>query len=180
MHKSTGSCAATGRAFTPGETHIAALVDEPGRGLARMDFGVDAWESGTRPPAPFQLIGFWRAHYQPHQQPAKQLMGDDELLEMFDGLANVSDPKQVRFRYVLALLLIRRRMLRVVGQRRGVEGVTMQVYRQGESAGDLPPTPVLDPGLDEVSIAEAIEQLTALVDGPDASTPPTQASEVAR
>lgn len=165
VHRCTGVCAASGRAFAPGEPHVAVLAESPEHGLVRLDFAVDAWEGGARPGAPLRVFGFWRGVFQPHEQAKKQLMGDDELLELFDTLSGASDAKQVRFRYVLALLLIRRRLLRVVGQRRGSDGVTLQVLRRGESAGETTPTPVVDPGLDDVAIAEAVEQLTALVEG---------------
>lgn len=164
--KSPGVCAATQRSFTPGEVVIAALVELPGQSLTRMDFSLDAWQQGQRPPAPASVFGFWRTEFQPKErQGPRPIMGDSELLEIFDALGEASDPKQVRFRYVLALLLIRRRMLRVVGHARTPQGSTLSVYRRGEQAGVHPPLSVVDPGLDEVALAEAVEQLLAAADG---------------
>lgn len=86
-------------------------------------------------------------------------MGDAELLDLFEELAPATEPKQLTFRYILALLLIRRRVLRVVDSK----GTTLSVVAR--AASDVPKTPmsVIDPGLDEQAIADAMDQLSMVV-----------------
>jgi hypothetical protein len=165
--KSTGVCAATGRAFAPGEACVAALVERAGdghaRAIVRVDYSLDAWHAGQGP-SPSILVGMWRTVFQPPHPGKPKLMEDDELLDVFEGTSLAKDDKQLQFRYVLALLLIRRRLLRVVASKRDGEGVVMTVCRRGEPS-DTASTRVVDPGMDEGAIAEAIEQLGAMIDG---------------
>jgi hypothetical protein len=164
VSRASGVCAATQRPFTPDEVFVAALIETPGSGLSRLDYSVDAWNAGARPPSPAAVVGFWKSHFHPNPQAKKNLLDDAELLELFDNLTGTSDAKQIRFRYMLALLLIRRRVIRVVATKRTKEGTVMSIYRRGETADKGPPSEVIDPGLDDISIADAMEQLAQLMD----------------
>lgn len=126
---------------------------------------MESWAAGARPASPAIVLGSWRAVYHGGEQKKTPLMGDQEMLDLFEELAPVTDERQVRFRYLLALLLIRRRLLRVIASKRTSRGTVMTVLRRGEDAGQATPGEVLDPGLDEATIAEAIEQLGLIVEG---------------
>lgn len=157
VNRSTGVCAASGRVLAPGETCVAVLVESEGaKGLQRFDYSVEAWEGGARPDAPARVFGFWRARVGTDVKPRAAMMSDPELLDLFEELAGTSEHKQVVFRYVLALLLIRRRSLRLMGSRPGM----LLVLPKGAEG---PPLEVADPGMDESAAAEAIEQLTQVV-----------------
>lgn len=157
VSRSTGVCASTGKAFTPGEEFIATLVERDGqRTLERLDFSVAAWDEGARPPAGSALFGFWRAAFAAPEAKKAPLLGDDEVQDLFEDLGAATDEKQVRFRFLLALLLIRRRRLRVVGSRPGA-----LMVRATGTTGE--PIEVLDPGMDESAIAEAVDQLAGVV-----------------
>ena len=167
MSKGSGQCSATGEAIAPGSVFVAALVEMPGvAGLQRLDFSLVAWEGGARPAGPAQCFGFWKTVYQPTIKPKQPLLDDESLLEVFESTAEATDAKQVRFRYLLTLVLIRRRLLRVVGNktREGVK--VMHVLRRGEP--DATPMEVVDPGMDDLSVADAMESLAPLID-PDAA-----------
>ena len=165
--RSTGKCAATGAPFAEGQPYIATLVECAGqRGLERLDFSVQAWDAGQRPQPPLTLFGFWRGKYQAAETKKQPLLGDAELLDLFEELASATDPRQLTFRYLLTLLLVRRRVLRVVSTKPG----TMLVLPRGSAGGSggggdatREPIPVADPGLDDQAIADAIEQLGQVV-----------------
>lgn len=157
VHRSTGVCAATGRGLAPGDACIAVLVErESDKGLHRLDYSAEAWESGARPEADARVFGFWRARVGAEVEPKSTMMSDSELLDLFEELAGAAEHKQVVFRYVLALLLIRRRSLRLMGSKAGV----LLVLPKGAEG---PPLEVVDPGMDEAAAGEAIEQLTQVV-----------------
>ncbi|MBI1190870.1 MAG: hypothetical protein GC200_09355 [Tepidisphaera sp.] len=157
LSRSTGVCAASGRAFAEAEQYVATLVERAGQsGLERLDFSIEAWEGGARPAAPFAMFAFWRASFSPHPEKAKPLLGDAELVDLFEELAVAEQPKQVAFRYFVALLLVRRRLLRQVGVKPGV----LLVSPKGSPETMLE---VKDPGVDEGVIAEALEQLGRVV-----------------
>lgn len=152
----TGKCAASGRAFSPGETIVAVLVERADGGLERLDYALESWEGGQRPQPPLVIFGFWRCEYTPEEKRSNALLGDAELLDLFEDLTGATDAKQVAFRYFLALLLVRRRMLRVTGSRDG----GLLVLPKGASGE---PVLVTDPGLEEGVVADAIEQLGRVV-----------------
>ena len=158
--RSTGRCAASGTAFVEGDGYVAVLVERDGQaGLERLDFAAKAWEEGARPQTPLRMFGFWRGTFQAHEAKKQPLLGDAELLDLFEELGGATEPKQVTFRYILSLLLIRRRILRVVSTRSGV----MMVVPRGSGDTAREPISVVDPGLDEQAIADAIEQLGQVV-----------------
>ncbi len=158
--------------------YVAALVEREGEGatpvLERVDYSVEAWDGGARPQAPLRLFGFWRATYQPLEQRKQPLLGDAELLDLFEELAGATETRQQTFRFILALLLIRRRVLRVVS----AAGGTMQVVRRAASDVEKQPMPVVDPGLDEQAIADAMDQLSMVVatEAPTSSMPSSPAA----
>jgi hypothetical protein len=166
VSRSTGVCAATGRAMQPGEPILAVLVEREGQvALERLDFSVEAWEGGARPQPPLRPVAKWRTTHHVSDQKARQLLSDDELLDLFDGLAEARDNKALAFRYFLALLLIRKRLLRCVE----VRGQVMRVLPKGVPA-DQTPLEVRDPGLDDQMIADAMEQLARIIPSDDVET----------
>jgi hypothetical protein len=153
-----------------GEKCVATLVEQPVAGsttteIGRVDFSVEAWAAGARPASPGVVLGSWRTAYHAGEQKKTPLMGDQEMLDLFEEMGRATDERQVRFRYLLSLLLIRKRLLRVISTKRTPAGVVMTVLRRGEDAGQATPGEVLDPGLDEATIAEAVEQLGLIVEG---------------
>jgi len=164
--RSTGVCSSTGRAFGLGEAFVATLVEREGQpALERQDFSIGAWEAGDRPGAPLRLFGFWRATYHPQESRKQPLLGDDELLDLFEELGAATEARQITFRYLLALLLIRRRVLKVVGTRRDAGVSTMLVLPKGRAQANPQeePVAVTDPGLDDQAVSDAMEQLGQVV-----------------
>lgn len=159
--RSTGRCAASGRAFEQGERYVATLVEREQEGvLERLDYGVEAWNQGARPAGPGRVFASWRSTFQEHPATKKPLLGDDELLDLFEQLGEATDPRQISFRYVLALLLVRRRLLRMVGSKpRTAERPAIMLVLPRGSVPEQSPVEVVDPGLDEAAIAEVIEQV---------------------
>lgn len=161
VSRSTGRCAATGREFAPGEAMMATLVEVDGReDLHRVDFSAAAWAEGSRPGPGMTLFASWRATYQPGDAKKKLLLGDDELLDLFEQLSASDQARQRAFRYVLALLLVRRRVLIYEGQQPGVMRV-----REKRLAAETPApiVDVVDPGLDDETTAAVIEQLGEVI-----------------
>lgn len=167
ISRSIGVCAATGQRFAQGDRYLAVLAERPGQdALERLDFSEAAWRGGARPPSPLAVFATWRAVYVPPEAKKKLALGDDELLDLFEQLATATSPKQVAFRYVLALLLVRRRVLALAGQR----GDTLTVHAR-RPASDLSPPhtyEVNDPKLDAETLQSVIEQFGEIVGEPDA------------
>lgn len=169
----TGVCRATGRPIGVGETYIAALVEPAGVDeLEREDYSLEAWNGGARPEGRGggrRLFASWRAVMAAPNSPRRVLADDDSLLDLFEQLAEETDPRKVAFRFVLALLLIRRRVLAFEGSDAG----KLLVRERGVERPPKgpPPIEVIDPELDEETIAAVIEQMKAITGDEPAATP---------
>ncbi|MCK6475417.1 MAG: hypothetical protein L6Q35_01135 [Phycisphaerales bacterium] len=153
----TGVCALTGQAISVGERFVATLVEIDGeQDLRRVDFSAQAWEQGARPTAG-RLFATWTAVMAEPTAKKRPLLTDDELLDMFDQFAPSTDRRRLVFRYLLALALLRRRLLRHEGSR----GTIMLVRRRGAGADDV--LEVLDPGMDDAAVSEAMEELSRII-----------------
>ncbi|MCC6228165.1 MAG: hypothetical protein IT432_02945 [Phycisphaerales bacterium] len=185
LSKPTGVCAASGRPLAVGERFVAVLVEMPDSdSMQRQDFAADAWESGARPAAPGRVFATWRSVMPELSTPKKLLvMGDDELLDLFEQLSESTDQKKLAFRYVLTLLLIRRKLLRYSGVRGRGPGSKMLVSRKPTAPGaEMPTLEVIDPGLDDETLSGAMQQIGELM-GIETTTPqecvePKPASEI--
>jgi hypothetical protein len=105
VQRSTRRCAATNRTLEPGDLAYSVL-EVQGAEVIRKDFCSEAW---TQPPQ--SALGWWKSRIpQPTARKIK-LAPNDVLLQLFDELADRHE--QWDLRYVLALLLIRRRVLRL-------------------------------------------------------------------
>jgi hypothetical protein len=107
VRRSGRRCAASGRELAAGEAFYSALVDEPatvGHAVQRRDFAPEAWAG-----PPEGTLGWWRA-----RTPGKPAAGrapNEVLLRLLDAWQD--QPHERAIRYLLALLLVRRRVLRV-------------------------------------------------------------------
>lgn len=148
----TGRCAASGAPLTQGDRFVAALVERAGGAVDREDFAASAWDSGARPSGP--LIAFWRGVMPASTAKAPARLDNAELLELFERLGSEVEGQGAALRYVLALLLIRRRVLRYAGEKAGV-------LRLSDGA-EGPLIEVKDPGLDPAALSAVAERFGEL------------------
>lgn len=162
--RSSGQCAATGRPLEPGAPCIVALIEREGdlaSPFARADFSQEGWDSAARPKG---VVAFWRATVPQPNEKRRGFVDDQTLLDLFERLGSDDRPHRVRFRFVLMLLLVRKRLLRLVGteSKAGVE--SWMVLPRGAEEGEAP-VAVLNPRLDETATREVTEQLGEVLDG---------------
>jgi hypothetical protein len=156
----TASCAADGRALVPGEAIVATLCDAPagdesGHEFVRRDFSLEAWNSGKRPES---LVCFWRTTAPEGDQKRRLLVDDDTLLELFDRLEGDERPQRVAYRWLMCLILLRKRMLRQVRIERGDEAEWWLVQKRGMDE-TIPPIRVLNPRIRDEDLQELAEHL---------------------
>jgi hypothetical protein len=147
-----GVCAVTGRAIAPGEKYIAAVRETP-TGLERLDVLPEAWGQGFDRD---NLLGFWQTVMPTSEQKPRKLFVDDEVLTtLFERLADASEPAKVNFRFVLGLILMRKRIVIYETTRQEV-GRDVWVVRLKGREDRLD---VVDPKLSESQVAEVSQQL---------------------
>lgn len=99
----TRRCAVSGRELAPGEAYYSALVPE-GEGWRRYDYAPEAWQG-----PPPEAVGWWKS--QRPDERRTRWAPNDVLLDFFDQLEGQAENQDLR--YVLALLLVRRRVMRL-------------------------------------------------------------------
>jgi hypothetical protein len=104
IERFTRQCHATGRELGPGEAFFSVVVSE-GSQVRRYDYAADAW-----PGPPDGAIGWWKSQRGAEETKRRHWAPNDVILDFFDRLEQ--QPENQDMRYVLALLLVRRRVLR--------------------------------------------------------------------
>jgi hypothetical protein len=99
-------CAATGRELRPGDRFHAVLEARDG-GLVRTDYA-----AGAFPGAPAGAIAHWTGRVPASDKPRKPVINDEVLLGCFERLTESADENGRNFRYVAALLLMRKKRFR--------------------------------------------------------------------
>jgi hypothetical protein len=110
-------CAASGRTFAPGETYFSTLHMESGAPV-RRDYAAAQWRGPVE-----DAIAWWKSRVADGDGAKPKLAPQDVLLNLFTELAD--RPDEAEFRYVLGLLLIRRRLLKLEDTERDDDGEMM-------------------------------------------------------
>lgn len=150
-----GRCFITGREIQPGEVFYSALLEGP-QGIERRDYSADAWAG----PPEGSLCHFKTRR--PSKESQKKTFVDTEaMVTFFDRLADTQDPLRRRFRFVLALMLLRKRVLKYERTIRedGEEFWEMRRVR------DRSLHRVLNPSLDDARISELTAELSVILAG---------------
>ncbi len=106
IKKTLGQCSGTDRGFEVGEEFIAALVQME-EGLQRRDFCIDYWDEHQP-----EVYCFWRTKMADPEEKKKLFIDNEMLMAFFDRLAEETDPEKINFRFVLTLILMRKRKLK--------------------------------------------------------------------
>ena len=104
--KSNRKCSVTGRDFETGEEYISALI-ESGEEMLRVDFGADQWNE-----PPEACIGWWKSRVPDLEKGRVYWAPRNVLLAYFEHL--VDQPGTGDTQYVMGLLLVRKRILRLL------------------------------------------------------------------
>jgi hypothetical protein len=105
VHARGRKCAKTDRLFEPGEEFYSVLVSE-GANVVRYDYAADAWEG-----PPEKAVGWWKSQVPDTASRKMHWAPNDVMLNYFEQIADNPDKQDVR--YVLTLLMIRRRVLKL-------------------------------------------------------------------
>jgi hypothetical protein len=134
--------------------------------LDRLDFSLDAWDQGARPDDDRQIFATWRTEVPEPGKKQDPLISADGLVDLFEQLGGTDDSRRLAFRYVLALMLMRKRLLEYVGSEDG----HLLVLPKGSEDG-AEPTRVHDPQaageLDESTLMQLAEQIEQVLESND-------------
>lgn len=119
VQRCTRHCAATDRRLEDGEEYCSALIAR-GADLERLDFSLTAWAG-----PPEGTIAWWKARIPTPETRRVRLAPNEVLLEVFQEL--LARPEQADKCYVMALLLVRRRILRMEDAEKSATGESQLV-----------------------------------------------------
>ena len=147
---SAQSCSVCGREFTG--HYLSALFEEGGE-FQRQDFCEDCWQG---PPA--GSFSYWRGRVPTAEEEPKRFVDTGELLALFVRLEGVTESRQSAFRYLLGLLLVRKRLLRPLAGRQRQGRSLMVTEPGGETTYE-----VSVPRLSAAELAEVSAQMGAVL-----------------
>ena len=160
---SARTCQACSRRFGVGDEYYSAVVEAEGDEVfARRDFCPDCWA-----PDAAAYFSFWRTRVPeppPDRRTGPRLVDLDRLLQLFDHLAAADEEHAQRFRYVLALVLMRKRRLRLVSSRRLAAGKGEELTLR--EVGAQRQHTVRSPSLSEDEIRSVTDRLGDILDMP--------------
>lgn len=107
LARPTGVCTVTGRELREGEEYYAVLFEDEDS-LRRADYCLEAWDG-----PPEGAFCHFRTRVPVREAAKKPLLVDNDMLvNLFLRLADQTEPLRLQFRFVLALILMRKRLLR--------------------------------------------------------------------
>lgn len=167
-------CAVSGRPFEKGERVFSALYWRDGQ-YQRVDLNAESWKARNDNIEP---LSAWQSDFVPPPPPEPETLKKDDAESLLRRLIAENTPATRNARYILALMLERKKVLRQV-ERQKRDGVSILVYEH------IPTSEVWlieDPGLklgELTAVQEEVANLLALgtaEPAPVAEAPETPAS----
>ncbi|HEX8523246.1 MAG TPA: hypothetical protein VF669_13395 [Tepidisphaeraceae bacterium] len=154
LGRPTGKCSITGADIGVGDKFMAALRETP-TGFERLDISMTAWPEFDRK----DVIGFWQTTMPAAEQKKKLFVDDEVLCELFERLKDTEEPGKLNFRFVLGLILMRKKLLIYDGSRHEENKDIWTLHFKGkEEKLDL-----VDPKLNESAMTEVSQQLSQIL-----------------
>lgn len=127
-------CALSGRAFEEGEVfHTAIYFDSEANGYVRRDVAIDVWKQEIAERKP---IAYWRTTYSPTIVEAKpEVTSKESAMALLQRFIEEDDPMTENARYILALMLERKRILSPTATKE-VDGNKMLFY-ENKKTGEV-------------------------------------------
>ena len=166
------SCDVTGRPFEEGELFYTALFHDK-EGFRRTDLSEEAWNARAADPSAAPFFSSWRSKFEPPAPPPPEALRRDDAEGMLRQLMESQDPAHLNTRYLLAVMLERKRILK---PQKSPEKGTL-IYEHAATGETFI---ITDPQLSLDDLVAVQEEVSALLSGltaaPAAPMPSTEAS----
>jgi hypothetical protein len=150
-----GKCAVCEGPIGADEKFMAAL-GETAAGFVRVDVCMNCWPKHDHK----DVVAFWQATMPRAEAKRKVFVDDTVLCELFERLAGVSEPAKVNFRFVLGLILMRKRLIVYESSRRDGDGREFWVVRM---KGKQEMLDLVNPHLGEEQVKDVSTQLQEIL-----------------
>lgn len=153
--RAAGRCHVTGRALSEGEEFYTVLLETP-QGFERRDYAIESWQG-----PPDGAVCHFRTRLPRREEPRKVFIDNEALINFFLRLGDSTEPGKLRFRFVLALILLRKRLLKYERTLREANGE----YWEMRLLRDKSAHRIFNPALEDSEIEELTAQLGAVLAG---------------
>lgn len=153
--RSTRTCALKGVEIPPEVPYYSALLDTDD-GFERRDYSAEAWvEINTD-----EFFSYWKNKGYSPRADKKPQVDYERLLGFFDALGESKDAQKRLLRYVLALVLVRRRRLRLDDMGRNDRGEDRLIVYDRRDGGKT--LEIVSPEASRDDLEKAQEKLNEL------------------
>jgi hypothetical protein len=149
VSKPLGQCSGTGKKIKYGEEYFATLM-ETDEGLQRRDFCADYWQAESP-----DVFCYWKTKLPSPDEKKHKFIDDDMLMAFFERLEEETKQEKINFRFVLALILMRKRRLKYDSSEMQDD---KEIWRL-RAVGGKETVEVINPHLDE----QQVEQLSSQI-----------------
>lgn len=148
-------CAVTERPFEDGEYFYTLLFHDK-EGFRRMDLSEKAWQERNDNVQPFS---FWRSKFEPPQAAPPETLPKETAEDLLRRYMLEDDPQHANARYILGLMLERKRILKQIEAKD--DGTGRVLIYEHTKTGEVFVIP--DPELKLDQIAEVQTQVAELI-----------------
>ena len=151
-------CALTGRPFDEGETFYTAIYFNPElNGYERRDVALDAWEQELAERTPFS---YWKAVYEKVVVEEKpEITPKESALALLNRFIEEDDPKTENARYILTLMLERKKQLTPTSEKESEQG--KMLFYENKKTGEV--FIIRDPELRLDELEQVQDEVAALL-----------------
>lgn len=154
------ACSVTGIPFEAGQYFHTLLFDDK-TVLRREDLSEESFKQrASDAPQPFS---HWRSKFEPAPPKAPEALGKQTAEDLLRKYMADPNPGFANVRYILALMLERKRHLKEIEVRKNEDGSLTRIYQHGKS-GEVFVIP--DPGLKLSQVAEVQSEVADLLAAP--------------
>lgn len=122
-------CAVTGHAFQDGE-HFYTLLFHDKEGFRRMDLSEEAWRQRNDNRQPFS---FWRSKFEPPPPPQPEPLEKGAAEDLLRRYMGEEHAEHANARYILALMLERKRILKPIDGKKEGTGGRILIYEHAKT-----------------------------------------------
>ena len=137
-------------------------ADASALGMKRLDVSLEAWQEGHRPP---NVFSFWKTTVPVREEKKKLFIDDTVLMQLFRRLAETDDEQRLAFRFVLGMILMRKRLLKYeASEKLTTDDGSPQEWWVLSVRGEEQRLRLLNPHLDETRIQQVSQQLSEILE----------------
>jgi hypothetical protein len=161
-------CAVSGEPFAKGDRVYSALYWRDGQ-YARVDLNARSWQARNENIAP---VSAWQTDFVPPAPPPPEALAKNDAESLLRGFIATADSSTRNARYILALMLERKKVLRQL-ERQRQEGSSVLVYEHMAS-GEI--WLIDDPGLKLGELKSVQDEVAELLAPPEKMPFPAEAA----